>query len=257
MTTAIITGASNGIGLEIAKRLAQQEINLVLVARSADKLQEIANKLSQAYHIKCIAMPCDLTQPNAVEDLYKELETVEINFLINNAGCGDFGLFQDISWQKYQQTLNLNIAVLTEMTHRFLPKMLEQKYGQIINIASTAAFQPLPWMAVYAATKSYVLSLSEALNYELKDTSIRVLAICPGATNTGFAAAAEGNQSNNFADGNMSSVSDVADFAVMKILEGQGGVAVHGVKNKVMSLLAPMSPKTLVLRLAANVMQPL
>lgn len=256
MTRAIITGASNGIGLEIAKRLAQQNVNLILVARSKNKLQEIANQLEHSYHIQCMVMPSDLTQPNAVEDLYQALANIKIDFLINNAGCGDFGLFQDVSWDKYQQTLNLNIIALTKMTHRFLPKMLEQKSGQIINIASTAAFQPLPWMAVYAATKSYVLSLSEALNYELKDTSIRVLAICPGATNTGFAAAAEGNNSNNFTDHNMSSVDEVAEFTVQKILEAKGGVAVHGLKNKAMSILAPMSPKTLVLRMAANVMQP-
>lgn len=256
MTTALITGASNGIGLEIAKRLAQAEINLILVARSEQKLKDIAHKLSTAYSIKCIAIPLDLTAPHAVEKLYAQVEHMDIDVLINNAGCGDYGLFQEISWQKYQQTLNLNIAVLTEMTHRFLPKLLNQNFGQIVNIASTAAFQPLPWMAVYAATKSYVLSLSEALNYELKETPVNVLAICPGATDTGFAAAAEGNNSNNFSDGNMSSVDAVADFAVQKILEGKGGVAVHGVKNKVMSILVPMSPKFVVLRMAANVMQP-
>lgn len=256
MTTALITGASNGIGLEIAKRLAKQDINLVLVARSADKLKQIAEELTQSSQIKCIAMPLDLTQTNAVETLYQSLEHTEIDLLINNAGCGDFGLFHDVDWQKYQQTINLNMTVLTEMTHRFLPQMIARNHGQVVNIASTAAFQPLPWMAVYAATKSYVLSLSEALAYELKDSQIKVLAICPGATNTGFASAAEGGQSNNFTESNMSTVSDVADFAVQKILEGQGGVAVHGLKNKVMSILAPMSPKAVVLHMAASVMKP-
>ncbi|MDE2422531.1 MAG: SDR family oxidoreductase [Gammaproteobacteria bacterium] len=256
MSTALITGASSGIGLELAKLMAKDGMDLILVARSANKLSQLAQDLQQQYRIQVTVIAQDLCQPNAVSALTTKLDQQPIDILVNNAGCGDFGLFQDVEWRQYHQTIQLNMTALTELTHAVLPQMIARNQGKIVNIASTAAFQPLPWMAVYAATKSYVLSLSEALAFELRHTGVDVLAICPGATKTGFASAANGVNSNNFADQNTASATDVAQFVVQKINRQHRGVAVHGFKNLAMSYMSPLSPKAIVLRMAERVMRP-
>ena len=184
----LITGASSGIGEEFAHRYAAQKHDLVLVARTESKLQALAEKLRAEHGITVTVIPCDLTAPDAAERLWEETNRagLEIDVLVNNAGFGTSGDVADESPKRLEQEVRLNCLTLTGLTARYLPAMRERKNGTIINIASTAAFQPLPHMAVYGATKAFVLSFTEALWSETRKDGIRVLAVCPGSTDTPF-----------------------------------------------------------------------
>ena len=184
----LITGASSGIGEEFAHRYAAQKHDLVLVARTESKLQALAEKLRAEHGITVTVIPCDLTAPDAAERLWEETNRagLEIDVLVNNAGFGTSGDVADESPERLEQEVRLNCLTLTGLTARYLPVMRERKNGTIINIASTAAFQPLPHMAVYGATKAFVLSFTEALWSETRKDGIRVLAVCPGSTDTPF-----------------------------------------------------------------------
>ena len=184
----LITGASSGIGEEFAHRYAAQKHDLVLVARTESKLQALAEKLRAEHGITVTVIPCDLTAPDAAERLWEETNRagLEIDVLVNNAGFGTSGDVADESPERLEQEIRLNCLTLTGLTARYLPAMRERKNGTIINIASTAAFQPLPHMAVYGATKAFVLSFTEALWSETRKDGIRVLAVCPGSTDTPF-----------------------------------------------------------------------
>ncbi len=187
--TVLITGASSGLGKDFAQIFAEKGYNLVLVARSEEKLNKIAKDLEEKYKIKATVLVKDLSEADSATKIYFELKNRDINIdvLINNAGFGKIGAFIDEKLSTYTEMLNLNVTTLTEMTALFLPEMIERNKGKILNIASTAAFQSLPNFGVYAATKAYVLNFTEALHYELKDTNIAVTALCPGPTVTGFA----------------------------------------------------------------------
>ncbi len=187
--TALITGASGGLGENFAQIFAQKKYNLVLVARSEYKMKNIAQELESKYKIKTTVLAQDLSKPNSAEKIYNEVKNrdIKIDVLINNAGFGKIGAFKDEKLNTLTEMLNLNITTLTELIALFLPEMIERNKGKIMNIASTAAFQPLPNFSVYAASKAYVLNFTEALHYELKDTNIAVTAFCPGPTHTGFA----------------------------------------------------------------------
>ena len=184
----LITGASSGIGEEFAHRYAAQKHDLVLVARTESKLQALAEKLRAEHGITVTVIPCDLTAPDAAERLWEETNRagLEIDVLVNNAGFGTSGDVADESPERLEQEVRLNCLTLTGLTARYLPAMRKRKNGTIINIASTAAFQPLPHMAVYGATKAFVLSFTEALWSETRKDGIRVLAVCPGSTDTPF-----------------------------------------------------------------------
>ena len=184
----LITGASSGIGEEFAHRYAAQKHDLVLVARTESKLQDLAEKLRAEHGITVTVIPCDLSEPDAAERLWEETNRagLEIDVLVNNAGFGTSGDVADESPERLEQEVRLNCLTLTGLTARYLPAMRERKNGTIINIASTAAFQPLPHMAVYGATKAFVLSFTEALWSETRKDGIRVLAVCPGSTDTPF-----------------------------------------------------------------------
>ena len=184
----LITGASSGIGEEFAHRYAAQKHDLVLVARTESKLQALAEKLRAEHGITVTVIPCDLTAPDAAERLWEETNRagLEIDVLVNNAGFGTHGDVADDNPDRLEQEVRLNCLTLTGLTARYLPTMRERKTGTIINIASTAAFQPLPHMAVYGATKAFVLSFTEALWSETRKDGIRVLAVCPGSTDTPF-----------------------------------------------------------------------
>ncbi len=188
MSAALITGASSGIGAVFAQELAKRNKNLVLVARSEDKLQQIAEKLQAKYQIEIQAIKQDLTEADAVNKIFTKLESQQINidFLINNAGFGDYGSFNQSKWETQQRMIQLNILALVELTHKYLPIMIGKNYGRIINVASTAAFQPMPYLSVYAATKAFVLSFTEALWAENRNTGVKILALCPGPTKTEF-----------------------------------------------------------------------
>ncbi len=192
MQTALITGASSGIGEAFARALAARGLNVILVARSADKLDRLATDLAQQFGIDAIALPIDLSQPNAATDLATQVQArgITIDWLINNAGFGDFGEFATRDRAKQLAMLNLNVVALTELTHHFLAPMLDRRSGHIINVASTAAFQPIPYLSLYAATKAFVLNFSEGLWDECRDRGVNILALCPGPTSTEFFKAA-------------------------------------------------------------------
>lgn len=200
MQTALITGASSGIGAAFAEELAKQQTNLVLVARSEDKLNQLADRLRQIAPIQVEVLVADLTQTGANQAIFDQVSQkgLTIDLLINNAGFGDYGAFSDRPLAKQLEMIQLNILALVELTYLFLPGMKRQGSGSIINVGSIAGFQPLPYMSVYAATKAFVLSFTEALWAENRQFGIRVQALCPGPTSTNFPNVAEFPNAMNF-----------------------------------------------------------
>ncbi len=188
MSRALVTGASSGIGESFARELASLNTDLILVARSQDKLEQLAQELSGKYQIKTEVIVQDLTKPVAGQAVFDQVQALGLNvdLLINNAGFGDYGAFSDRPLSKQLTMIQLNITVLVELTGLFLPLMQQRGSGGIINISSIAGFQPLPYMSVYAATKAFVLSFTEALWAENKNSGVNILAVCPGPTESKF-----------------------------------------------------------------------
>ncbi|MCF2873717.1 MULTISPECIES: SDR family NAD(P)-dependent oxidoreductase [Tenacibaculum] len=186
---ALITGASSGIGKELAIIHAQKKGDLILVARRLDKLEELKIELEVKFGITVITIAKDLSIPNAAKELYNEIQemNVQVEFLINNAGFGLRGKFHELPWERQQQMINLNMVALTELMYLFLPAMVARNRGKILNTSSTASFMPGPLQAIYFATKSYVTFLSNAIAEELHDTNVTVTNLMPGATETEFA----------------------------------------------------------------------
>src|SRR5918911_1610120 len=196
MKTTLITGASSGIGEAFARRLAAEGENVLVVARSEDKLASLCNELGRAHNVNAQYVALDLTERDAGSRLFEETEKrgLEVELLINNAGFGSTGDFLSLPLERYLEMIDLNIKALVDLTYRYLGPMRERKRGAIINVASTAAFQPVPFMATYAATKAFVLSFSEALWEENRERGVKVLALCPGVTDTNFFEAARGKK---------------------------------------------------------------
>lgn len=245
--TALITGASGGLGLELARVMAENGFDLVLTARSEDKLLDIKRELEQEYKVSAAVFACDLTQHDAAQQLfdYTEREGMRIDVLVNNAGFGDFGLYAESSWDKQNSMIQLNVVALAHLTHLFVQPMIKHSAGKILNIASIAAFQPGPLMSVYYATKAFVLSLSEALSVELKDTGVTVTAVCPGPIRTGFEQQADLGNSGLFKNLSVSNAADVARFAYGKLMQGKT-VAVYGAGNKFIVFGAKLAPRSMV-----------
>ena len=197
---ALITGASGGIGYELAKLFAKDHHSLVLVARNGPRLKQVGDELQRQFGITVRTIALDLAAPTAPQALFEELrrEGVDVDILVNNAGYGKFGEFAEVAIEESAGQVQLNIAALTSLTRLFLAPMLERGSGKIMNVASTAGFQPGPLMAVYYATKAYEISFSEALANELADKGITVTCLCPGATETGFAGGAGDDQARLF-----------------------------------------------------------
>lgn len=193
--TVLITGASSGIGLAFCNEYAKQGYHIILVSRAKDKLIDISKNLENEYKIKTSVFAKDLTECNAVMELFKEIEhqDLSVDILINNAGVHNSGQFSIIPFDQIQKAISLNMIALTELSYLFLNKMVKKRKGIIINIASIASFFPTPYEAVYGATKAYVLSLTESLNYEYRKTGIKIIAVCPGVTKTNLY---EGRQVN-------------------------------------------------------------
>ena len=185
---ALVTGASAGIGQELARVLAANSFNLVLLARSRDKLQALANELSAAHGIRTTIVPADLSEPGAAQAVFQAVRDAgtQIDLLVNNAGLLMEGRFNALDLDKQLQLLQVNIVAMTAMTHLFLAPMLERKRGRILNVASIASFMPVPNLAVYAASKAYVRSFGDALFQELSGSGITVTTLCPGVTDTGM-----------------------------------------------------------------------
>jgi uncharacterized protein len=250
MKTALITGASNGIGLELAKIHASNGGNLVLVARNKSKLDEIKTELEKQYNISVHTIGKDLSIPNAAKEVYDETtqQKIQIDYLINNAGFGDFGMFVETDWSKELQMINLNITTLTQFTKLYLQDMVARKSGKIMNVASTAAFQSGPTMAVYYATKAYVLSFSEAIDNEVSDKGVTVTSLCPGATESGFQAAAAMEESALVKGKKLPTSKEVAEYGYKAMLSGKT-VAIHGLMNYLMANSVRFTPRAIVVKL--------
>ncbi len=246
MSTVLITGASGGIGYELAKLSARDHDNLVLVARSSDKLAQVATELQPTgVTVKTIVL--DLALPVAPKFLYDQLqrENVAIDILINNAGFGAFGEFVQMPEEEIIGQLQLNITALTALTRLFLPPMVQRRSGRIMNVASTAAFQPGPLMAVYYATKAYVLSFSEAISNELRNSGVTVTCFCPGATHTGFAQRAGTQNTRLFKQVGAMSAEKVARDGYRALMEGRS-LAISGFHNWIVAESVRFAPRKLV-----------
>ena len=193
MNTTVITGASSGIGAAFARKLAARGRNVLLVARSEDKLITMCNELGRVSGVRAHYLAVDLLQPNAAAQLFEETQKRDlvVDMLVNNAGFGSMDDFVELDLARELEMIDLNIKSLVEMTHWFLKPMRERKQGLIINVASTAGFQAVPYMATYAATKAFVLSFSEALWEENREHGVHIMALCPGVTDTNFFAASK------------------------------------------------------------------
>jgi uncharacterized protein len=251
---ALVTGASTGIGLDLA-RLMAPNFDLIITARNQPKLEQIAHELQAKHgnHVHVIA--ADLARPEAPQSIFDEVARrgLRVDALINNAGFGAYGDFKDIPWQTEADMIQVNITALTCLTRIFLPGMLERKHGRIMNVASTAGFQPGPLMAVYYATKAYVISFSEAIANELKGSGVTVTCLAPGATATEFAARADMEKSRLFKMGRMSSI-DVARTGYNAMMRGKT-LAIPGVRNWVMAEAVRFSPRKLVTAVARTVQE--
>ncbi len=244
MLTVLITGASTGIGYELAKLFARDHHNLVLVARSAAKLGQVAAEL-QVHGITVKTIALDLSTPLAPKFLFDQLLDTPIDILLNNAGFGAFGDFAEMPEEEILGQIELNVTALTQLTRLFLPPMVQRHSGRIMNVASTAAFQPGPLMAVYYATKAYVLSFSEAIANELRHSGVTVTCFCPGATHTGFAKRAGTERSRLFKQLGAMSADKVALDGYRALMEGRT-VAISGAHNWLVAQSTRFAPRKLV-----------
>lgn len=245
--TALITGASGGIGEAFARVFAREKWNLVLVARSADKLMRLANDLQAQHGVTVQVLVKDLALPNAPDELLADLRGTQVDALVNNAGYATYGPFVEVALKTELDEIQLNVATLTHLTKLFLPGMIARGDGKILNVASTAAFFPGPLMAVYYATKGYVLSFSEALAEELRGTGVTVTALCPGPTESGFQQRAAMTDSKLVQNGLMSS-QQVAEQGYRAMMRGQV-IHVNGLRNRIQTMLPRFLPRGMVRRM--------
>lgn len=254
--TVLITGASSGIGLHFSHKFAQDGHHVVLVARSEDKLLSLATELEGKYNIKAHVIKADLAEAGASRMIYEHVAAkgIQVDILINNAGFGLFGEFEQTELEKEVDMIQVNITALTELSKYFGKEMVNRKNGQILNVASTAAFQPGPLMSVYYATKAYVLSLSEALANEWEEHGVQVMALCPGATKTGFSDAAELQQSKLFQSGVMT-VEEVVDEAYKQMADQKKVVIIPGVKNRLLAGSIRFMPRKMVTNIVRKVQE--
>ncbi|HEY9667603.1 MAG TPA: SDR family oxidoreductase [Coleofasciculaceae cyanobacterium] len=251
--TALITGASGGIGYELAKLFAQDGCNLVLVARSQEKLHAVAGELQDKFGISVKVIIKDLANPAAPNEIFTELKNagIKIQFLVNNAGFAAYGLFAEIDLDTELQMMQVNMVSLTHLTKLFVKEMIEQREGKILNIASTASFQPGPLMAVYFATKAFVLSFSEAIANELKGTGVTVTALCPGPTKSGFQKRAALEKSKLVNGKKIMDAETVARIGYQGFMKNQT-VIITGLKNKILAQSARLGPRNLVTAIVRN-----
>jgi hypothetical protein len=232
--TVLVTGATSGIGYELAKLFVRHGFNLVLVARSKTDLEKVAREFDEYDGVVKI-IPIDLSKQNSAESIFKELsgDAIKVDVLVNNAGFGQYGEFAKSDFQKQEEMIAVNVASLTKLTRLFLPSMLEKGQGRILNVASIAAFAPGPFMAVYFATKAYVVSFSLALSEELSGTSVSVTTLCPGPTATNFQESALVQKSSLFGKVFTMDAGTVACAGYKGLMSGKR-VVIPGFKNKLM-----------------------
>ncbi len=249
MPTALITGASVGIGKAYANGFASRKYDLVIVARSQDKLEALATHLRQQYQVQVEVIVQDLSQPGVAQVIYDLLQTrnIQVDTLVNNAGFGDYGEFATRDGQRQQEMIQLNVSTLVDLTHKFLPSMQQRRSGAIINIASIAAFQPMPYLSVYAATKAFVLSFSQALWAENRDFGVKVLCVCPGPTETNFFTEAKFPNAIAAKNNQIDTVENVVKDTFTALEKDESVVVCGGLSNQLISTLSRIMPrKTLV-----------
>jgi uncharacterized protein len=251
---AVVTGASSGIGKELAKLIAADGYDLVLVARRQERLDSLARELSVAHGISARVLAADLADPKSPERLVEELEKekLSIDVLVNNAGLGIYGRLWETDIHRQIEIIQVNLVALTELTGLLLPGMVSRRRGRILNLASTAAFQPGPYMAVYYATKAYVLSFSEAIAEELKGTGVTVTALCPGPTNTEFQEQAGIEDTWLFRGPLVQDAAIVARIGWKAAKKGKR-VVIPGFGNKILKETVRFSPRRLVTAVASRI----
>ena len=252
MSTALVTGASSGIGLELARLFAADGYDLVIVARRKELLRKAADKIMEKFGVKVYVLPKDLTKKESPLEIYEHLtgEGTEINVVVNNAGFGAVGEFSELDYERQIDMLNLNINSLVSLTRLFLPDMIERNHGGILNVGSLAGFQPGPFASVYYATKAFVLSFTEGLKEELKSTNIKVSCLAPGPTNTEFGEISELNDSVLFRFGTMG-----AKEVAREGYEGFNNdktVVIPGFLNKLLPFLVRLTPRVLARKITAS-----
>jgi len=250
MAAALITGASSGLGEEFSIQLAREKRDLILVARREDRLHDVADRSRNVGAGKVTVIAQDLGQADAASELYNKVHAagLEVDYLVNNAGFGTHGRFDRSPLDREIEEINLNVGALVALTRLFLPAMVASKRGTVINVASTAAFQPVPWMATYAATKAFVLSFSEALSAELTGSGVIVLALCPGPTRTEFqqVASVENSGVPSFA---YMDAHTVVRQAINAARRGKA-LRINGVMNTLMAQATRFAPRALVRRIS-------
>lgn len=253
---ALVTGASSGLGLELATLLARDRHDLVLVARSRERLEEIGKGLREEFGATATVVARDLADPEAPREIVQELESrgLAIDVLVNNAGLGVYGFFAKTSLAKELGMIQVNLVAVTELAKRLLPPMLQRRRGRILNVASTAAFQPGPLMAVYYATKAYVLSFSEALANETAGTGVTVTALCPGPTLTEFQKQAGLEETRLFRSPLVLDAATVALAGYRGMMRGKR-VVIPGVGNKLLVRAVRFSPRRLVTAVARQIQE--
>src|SRR5919201_3210199 len=246
--TALITGASGGIGYQLAWLLARDGFDCVLIARSQGKLEELATRLEAECHVKTLVIPKDLGKSSAVDEIFEEVTaaSLAIDVLVNNAGYPVFGAFTETRLETELDMLQVNVVALTALTKLFLHGMVERRAGRVLNLASTAAFEPGPLMAVYYASKAYVLSFSEALAEELRGTGVTVTALCPGPTKTGFQKRGE-MEDSRLVQGQIMDARSVAVEGYRGMLAGRA-IVIPGFRNKLVPWVVRLSPRAMVPR---------
>lgn len=246
--TVLVTGASSGIGLAFSRALAERGANIILSARSEDKLNDLAKELLKGRDIWVKVIPSDLSEIKGAKQLLDKAKNIKVDILINSAGFGKWTSFTDQPLSTYRDMLNLNIGAVVELSYSFLPLMSDKKLSGVINVASTAAFQPVPYQAVYAASKSFVLNFSEALAGEYHDKGLRVLALCPGYTDTSFMDVANGNPT-----GMARSTPEEVVAAALKAFAKNKPYVVPGVSNYINSLIPRILSRKAVINIVLNI----
>ena len=253
--TALITGASGGIGYELALLLARDGFDCILVARSRDKLDELAARLESEFRVKTLVVARDLSKPSAVDEIYEAASAASMNVdvLVNNAGFPVYGRFVDTDWQAELDMLQVNVVALTALTKLFVRGMVERRNGRILNLASTAAFVPGPLMAVYYASKAYVLSFSQALANELQGTGVTVTALAPGPTRTGFQKRGV-MEDSRLVRGQIADAKSVAAAGYRGMMRGKT-IVIPGFSNKLIPWVARVSPRGAVTRVVRRMQE--
>jgi uncharacterized protein len=249
---ALITGASAGIGYEFGLRLAERGYDLILTARRSDRLDELSAKILSLHGVRVEKIAADLSEPSAVPAIVADVERLgmSVDLLVNNAGFGTHGRFETLAADRERDEVAVNVASLVALTHAFLPGMLARGCGGVINVASTAAFQPVPYMAVYGATKAFVRSFSEALHEEVRSRGVKVLALCPGPTATEFF-----DNGVSFVPGPIRTVRAVVGTA-LTAYDGGKAVVVDGPSNAIVIALSGILPRSVVRRIGAAMLRP-